>query len=254
MSSFDNLVNFYNVLMKNIYDDSSEFYKNLNEQQKKLCTISAKSLVHPKLDSENASVSPKLTLSNDGIDKKLRIIVIIQNNISKKYFKQLYQKYFPDIKIKTDDIMILIKEFTKINSNENFINFIKNFKNIKNNFVKKFIQNQIAKDNYITDFNAIIIGCLDSTDIDILINIDESYDINNIKITDSDIISQLEYKCIYKIDKTKKIDINIIHIKNKKVIKSQKGSIKTLQGIIYYTQHFHMKKEYIIDIDKPDKF
>ena len=34
MSHFDNLVNFYNDLMKNIFDDSSEFYINLNEQQK----------------------------------------------------------------------------------------------------------------------------------------------------------------------------------------------------------------------------
>jgi len=224
MSHFDNLVNFYNDLMKNIFDDSSEFYINLNEQQKNLCK-----------------------------HEKLRIVIIIQNNISKKYFKGLFQKYFSD-KIKTDDIMIFIKEITKINSNENFINFIKNFQNIKNNFVKKFIQNQIAKDNYITDFNAIIIGCPDSTDIDILIQIDESYDINNVKIHESDIISQLEKKCIYEIDKTKKIDTNIIHIRNKKVISSQKGSIKTLQGIIYYTQHLHMKKEYFLDIDKADKF
>ena len=116
MSHFENLVNFYNDLMKNIFDDSSEFYTNLNEQQKNLCK-----------------------------HEKLRIVIIIQNNISKKYFKGLFQKYFSD-KIKTDDIMIFIKEITKINSNENFINFIKNFQNIKNNFVKKsFKKNAFAE-------------------------------------------------------------------------------------------------------------
>lgn len=224
MSQYDNLICFYNDLMKNIFDDLSELYKNLNETQKKIC-----------------------------IDKKLRIVIIIQNNNSKIYFKQIFQKYFT-IKIKTDEIMIFVKEFTKINSNDDFIKYIENFHKIKNNFVKKFIQNQISTINYISKFNAIIIGCPDSTDIDVLVQIDEACDIENSKINNSDIISQLEYKCIYQINKTKKIDVNVIHIKNKKVIKSQKGSIKTLQGIIYYTQHLHMKKEYIIDVDKPDRF
>jgi len=84
-------------------------YKNLSDIQKKIC-----------------------------IDKNLRIIIIIQNNNSKIYFKEIFQKYFT-IKIKTDEIMIFVKKFTKINSNNDFIKYIENFDKIKNNFVKKFI-------------------------------------------------------------------------------------------------------------------
>jgi hypothetical protein len=204
-------------------DNNSDLYKNLSYEQKIIC------------------------------DKQshLRNIIIIQNIKSKQYFKEMFIKYFPDVKIKTNDIINIVKEFTKISIDKNFNDEINK---IKNNYVKKFIQNQISINNIIIDFNAIIIGCPESKDIDIIIIIDEKYDIDKININNIDIINQLQYKCIYKLDKTKNIDRNIIHIKNKKVIKSQKGSIKTLQGIIYYTQHLHIKKKFYIDIIKPDKF
>ena len=224
------IYSFYNNIVQTINDNSSNLYQNLSNEQKTMCNK----------------------------QPHLRTVIIIQNIKSKIYFKEIFIKYFPNIKIKTDDIMIIIKEFTKINlyinKNSDINDFMMELHKIKNNYVKKFIQNQIAINNTIIDFNAIIIGCPESKDIDIVIIVDEKYDIENIKINDIDIINQLDNKCIYTIDKTKKIDINIIHIKNKKVIKSQKGSIKTLQGIIYYTQFLHMKKEYIIDIIKPEKF
>ncbi len=230
MGDYTIINSFYYDLMSKIIDNDSEFYKNLSNEQKIIC------------DKQ----------------KHLRNVIIIQNHKSKTYFRELFIKYFPNIKIKTDDIMIIIKEFLNISGD-----FHNNINKIKNNYVKKFIKNQITQVYYITDFNAIIIGCPESTDIDIIIVVDEKYDINdiddtnntnNIKINKSAIIKQLEKKCIYTIDVNKPIDINIIHIKNKKVIKSQKGSIKTIQGIIYHTQHLHMKQEFFLDIIKPDAF
>ena len=209
LTDYTNIKSFYNYLMEKIYDDDYDLYKNLGEEQKKLC-----------------------------LDRKIRIIIIIQNNKSKKYFKDIFRKCFPDVMMKTDDIMIIIKEFTKINIAENFIDELDK---IKNNFVKKFIKNQTTITDYITDFNSIIIGCPDSTDIDVIVIVDDKYDIDNININEIDVISQLEYKCKYILDKTKKIDINIINIKNKKVTKSQKGSIKTIQGIIYSTSTYEKR-------------
>ena len=224
------IYSFYKNIIETINDDSSHLYKILSDEQKIICNK----------------------------EPQLRTIIIIQNPKSKIYFKEIFNNHFPNIKIKSDDIMIIIKEFSKINhyvdKNIDINDFITELDKIKNNYVKKFIQNQNTLNDFITDFNAIIIGCPESKDIDIVIIVDEKYDMENIKINDIDIINQLDNKCVYAIDKTKKIDTNIIHIKNKKVIKSQKGSIKTLQGIIYYTQSLHMKKEYIIDIIKPEKF
>lgn len=222
MADYSNIESFYNNLIQNINNDDSNLYKILSEEQK----IISK-------------------------QKNIRTEIIIQNKKSRIYFKEIFYKYFPNTHIKTDDIMIIIKEILKINSN---MNFSEEIDKIKNKYVKQFIKNQSIKEQYITDFNAIIIGCPESTDIDIIVIVDENLDIHTIKINNSDITEQLKKKCIYEIDFKKQLDINIIQIKNKKVIKSQKGSIKTLQGIIYYTQHLHIKKDYIIDINKPDKF
>lgn len=103
----------------------------------------------------------------------------------------------------------------------------------------------------IDDFNFVIIGCPKSIDINIIIIIDEKYPVNKIKINMDILLDKLTK---LNIDTTKKLDINIIHIKNKKVIASKKGSIKTIQGIIYYTQSFHMPIEMQIEIDKPEDF
>lgn len=222
LTDYTNIKSFYNYLMEKIYDDNYDLYKNLSDEQKKVC-----------------------------INKQRRTIIITQNNKSRIIFREIFKKFFPDIKIKTDNIMIIVREFTKINIDENFIDELDK---IKNSYVNKFIKSQITKTSYITDFNTIIIGCPESTDIDVLVIVDDKYDIENININHIDIITQLEKTCKYMLDKAKKIDINIINIKNKKVTKSQKGSIKTIQGIIYYTQHLHMKKEYMIDINPPDKF
>ena len=221
MVDYNNIIVFYNNLIQNINDDSN-LYKLLSDEQKTICK-----------------------------QKNIRVEIIIQNKKSKIYFKEIFYKYFPNTKIKTDDIMIIIKELLKININ---MNFSEEIDKIKNKYVKQFIKNQLIKEQYITDFNSIIIGCPESTDIDIIVIVDNKLDIDNIKINNSDIIKQLEKKCIYQLDLNKQFDINIIQIKNKKVIKSQKGSIKTLQGIIYYTQHLHIKKKFILDINKPDKF
>jgi hypothetical protein len=225
-SDYTNIKSFYNYLIEKIYDDNHDLYKNLSDEQKKVC-----------------------------INIEKRVIIITQNNKSRIIFRDIFKKFFPDIKIRTDNIMTIIREFIKININKKSDqNFINELKSIKNNYVNKFIKSQTTKTNYVINFNAIIIGCPESTDIDVIVIVDDNYDIENININHIDIITQLEHKCIYILDKTKNIDINIINIKNKKVTKSQKGSIKTIQGIIYYTQHLHMKKEYMIDINPPDKF
>ena len=150
LTDYTNIKSFYNYLMEKIYDDNYDLYKNLSDEQKKVC-----------------------------INKQRRIIIITQNNKSRIIFKEIFKKFFPDIKIKTDNIMIIVREFTKINIDENFIDELDK---IKNSYVNKFIKSQITKTSYITDFNTIIIGCPESTDIDVLVIVDDKYDIENINI------------------------------------------------------------------------
>jgi hypothetical protein len=179
-------------------------------------------------------------------DKEIRKKIIFSNKKNYKYFRNIFVNYFKNFNIpyySTKDIVNIIKEI----SSDNFNKENKIFKN----FLKLFI-----KPTSFQDFNCIIIGCPDSTDIDVVVLVDTKYNIETIQINKNDIVEKLKLICIYEIEniEEKKIDINIIHINNKKVIKSVKGSIKTIQGIIYYTQHFHNKKEYFIDVEPPQSY
>lgn len=167
MVDYNNIESFYNNLIQNINNDDSNLYKLLSEEQK----IISK-------------------------QKNIRTEIIIQNKKSRIYFKEIFYKYFPNTHntpIKTDDIMIIIKEILKINPN---MNFSEEIDKLKNKYVKQFIKNQSIKEHYITDFKAIIIGCHESTDIDVIIIVDEKLDINTIKINNSDITEELK-KSVY---------------------------------------------------------
>jgi len=164
--------------------------------------------------------------------------IIIHNKNFKKRFKQIFMNFFPEIRKKEEDIMFMVREIINTNTNSKYIN--------------KFIQ-QIVPDNILIEFRLIIIGCPESTDYDVIIIVDDTIDVEII-ITENDIRTKMVEVSKVPIDYNKKIDANIIHIKNKRVTKSLKGSIKTIQGIIYYTQELHNKPEYLIDVDKPDTF
>jgi hypothetical protein len=202
---------FYQEIMDNIAN-KEKFYQELNEREKEV------------------------------YDKDIEIgkSIIIHNKNFKKRFKQIFKKYFPDIQKKEDDVIYLVRNLIKIDSNSII------------HFYYKYIEPKIPINNDI-NFRLIIIGCPESTDYDVIIIVDETIDVESTIDNDNirKMMSIISKKPI-KIDK--KIDANIIHLKNKRVIKSQKGSIKTIQGIIYYTQELHNKPEYLIEIDRPDTF
>jgi hypothetical protein len=111
--------------------------------------------------------------------------------------------------------------------------------------------NRKNNDAVLKEFDIVCVGCPESTDEDVIVIVDEKYDVDTIEV-DMDIVKHK--LSIIGIDTDTKIDINIVHIYDGQVIKSKKGSIKTIQGIIYYTQNLHMPFNKLIKINKPNKF
>jgi len=175
-----------------------------------------------------------------------RIKIILQSNGIKKYFKQVFIDSFPKItEFKFDEIFIICRELI------NYIDFTEiEFNQIQNKKITKLYQ-AIEASNMINDFQFVIYGDPESTDIDIIIIIDSIYPVHNAKININLLKEQLEE---LKKDITKELDIIYVHFENCKIICTSKGSIKTLNGIVYYTQSLHMPKDKCINIDPPDDF
>ena len=85
--------------------------------------------------------------------------------------------------------------------------------------------------------NYTIIGCPESTDLDIIIvcsSLEDKIDIDSLEIKTN-----------------KKLDINKIIIKNENIVQVEKGTIKDTHAIIFYTQHLH-DNQYLIQLNKPE--
>jgi hypothetical protein len=85
--------------------------------------------------------------------------------------------------------------------------------------------------------NYTIIGCPESTDLDLIIvcsSFEHKVDIDSLQIKTN-----------------KKLDINKIIIEKGNIIQVEKGTIKDTHAIIYYTQHLHDNK-YLIQLNQPD--
>lgn len=191
------------------------------------------------------------TLSNDQKDaiKKYpnkRINIILKEaKMVKSFLSCTFNSFFPESKYTVYDIEMITKELLNY-SELTLEQFIKtDFSSKVNNLIKKL------ECNIINEFDYVVIGCPDSTDIDIIIIVDGKYDVNTVEIN-IDLLKE-KLKKIGK-DISKELDINIVHIEGKRVTCSKKGSIKTIQGIIYYTQNLHMPNDKLIDINRPDSF
>jgi hypothetical protein len=172
-----------------------------------------------------------------------RNIIILQKTGIKSYLKQLFLNFFPNISsLTTDDIFKISRELINLHllSRDEFIQ-----KDFTHSIINKLYQ-YLNQPVLIDDFNFVIIGCTCSLDIDVVVIVDEKYPVDTTKINENIIRDKL---LIY----DKELDINIVHIENKKVIACSKGSIKTLQGIIYYTQTLYPSNT-CIDIDPPEEF
>jgi hypothetical protein len=171
-----------------------------------------------------------------------RIIIILQSKNIKLFFKQLFFNFFPNISsLTTDDIFKISRELIKYHSLSRDEFIMKDFTDSIINRLYQYLNQPVLID----DFSFVIIGCPGSTDIDVVVIVDEIYNVETIKINEQ-IIKD-------KIHDDRELDINIAHIKNKKIIACSKGSIKTLQGIIYYTQTLYPSNT-CIDIDPPEEF
>ena len=193
------------------------------------------------------------TLSNDQKEaiKKYpnkRINIILKEaKMAKSFLSCTFKKFFGGLELKYTiyDIELITKELLNHSelTLEQFVNT--DFSAKVNNLINKL------ECTIVNEFDYVVIGCPDSTDIDIIIIVDDKYDVNIVEIN-IDLLKE-KLKQIGK-DISKELDINIVHIRNKRVVCSKKGSIKTIQGIIYYTQSLHMPADKLIDIDKPDNF
>jgi len=173
-----------------------------------------------------------------------RIIIILQTKKVKSFLKQLFINFFPgniSSLFVTDDIFKISRELLKFYelSREEFMK-----KDLIHSIINRLYQ-YLNQPVSIDDFNFVIIGCPDSTDIDVVVVVSDEHPVNTIKINEQ-IIKD-------KIQDERELDINIVHIKNKKIIACSKGSIKTLQGIIYYTQKLYPSNN-CLDIDPPEEF
>jgi hypothetical protein len=175
-----------------------------------------------------------------------RINIILQSKGIKKHFKQVFIDFFPKIiNFKFDEIFVICRELI------NFIDFTEiNFNQVQNKKVTKLFQ-AIEDSNIINDFKFVVYGDPESTDIDLIIIIDPIYSVHNSKINMNLLKEQLEE---LKKDISKELDIIYVHFIQGKITQASKGSIKTLNGIIYYTQSLHMPKDKCIEIDPPDDY
>ena len=93
----------------------------------------------------------------------------------------------------------------------------------------------------------------DSTDLDVLASIDPdlSEDLNYVKIKYDKLVKKLQDASF---DINKKIDLNIVQIKNKEVIRCQKGSKNnfTRYNLLYSKYHNNIENQ--IDINPPENF
>ncbi len=105
--------------------------------------------------------------------------------------------------------------------------------------------------HHVDDFVILIIGCPYSKDNDTIAVIDLKYDVNKVVLNPVKINEQ-----IYNLgkDTSKEIDLNVIQIQDGIVVHAKKGSIKTLQGILYYTQVLHMPESKCIPVQPPERF
>ena len=172
-----------------------------------------------------------------------RINIILGSKRIKSFLNKLFFSFFPNISSLTnDDIFKISRELLNYHMY------------MRDEFIKLDFNQSIIDKLYrcliqpppIDDFKCLLVGCPDSLDLDVVVVISQEYPLT-IEINQQLIRDQLK---IY----DRELDINIIHLANRKVIASSKGSIKTLQGIIFHTQHLHSESSICLCVDPPEQF
>jgi hypothetical protein len=224
-----NIIFNYLINIKMILNcDENKLYLSLNDKQKEIIKIN--------------------------INKRYNILFslkIIKPILKKEFLNnfEIHDLFSIDFIFNLTKELIIFIDYTFDTFLEEISNNLSKYNNI-NKLYNIYISN--ISNEYLKDYTFLIYGCPLSKDIDIAIIVSKDINIDLINIDIKELYSKLEK--IPNIDITKKIDINIISIENKKVKQTKKGSIEVLQGILYYTQHFYTPIENQIELLPPEPY